>query len=683
MGQLVLFGVMKDMNKELLRLTTGTRYVYFTSLLTEDSSFYRDLGKNTQSALSNVKNSINNELSISDDSKVNTSLDFLKSAAAYERTKEIQFFTNFQSKFPDAMKILNLSINDPSQIDYIQFIANINTALKGTEAFKKQIIAEQKRLKRIKSFDNTGDYNALTHNRQNKKLLNEEVNNALEERLFFLKRGRNFGNSVFRDIFYNEANESDITRIIVEEFGSKLFVIKSGHLQVRRTNALIKVLADQAYKLLVAEYENLSSDQTTRTIQLRKIVLGEHFNQLMQNILDSPYLEEGLDDIADQYHLNWGTGDQKVQPAAIKNIKERLKVYYAKIQKVLPEEIDIDTILKQQGITNKDLAELYKSTLTVSAQAYYTGEDINLVDLLSNGIGSSLGGGANPTDDIEAGKLLCTYKTNINCSALERRLVSIGREAYKEINTLGSLDDFINNTELLRKAREQQEQELEAARPKIENTEEAAQYLLSHVNIHSTIKGYKSAGRNRFIHNQGFEGAAFGPNLIEQLNIINTMTDAGGISLIDVENLQFAMVNAGELMIGHTLKPQLEDYFSIFVGFLMFNDAQLMFEDVAKWIETGVVSSVNDIHLYELNGVTIPTSYLLQNTYEALAKINTDVKSTATRGTKATLNTYDKGPITGNWEETLAIANAKTKVVMHFLAGFLDILDQITSALPQ
>jgi len=80
-------------------------------------------------------------------------------------------------------------------------------------------------------------------------------------------------------------------------------------------------------------------------------------------------------------------------------------------------------------------------------------------------------------------------------------------------------------------------------------------------------------------------------------------------------------------MIGHYLKSSLEDYFSIFVGFLMFNDAELMFEDVTKWIKDNTISTVNDIHLYELNGVTVPSSFLLENTYQALKAISKDIQS--------------------------------------------------------
>ena len=99
-------------------------------------------------------------------------------------------------------------------------------------------------------------------------------------------------------------------------------------------------------------------------------------------------------------------------------------------------------------------------------------------------------------------------------------------------------------------------------------------------------------------------------------------------------------------------------------------------------METNIISDVNDIHLYELNGATVPSSFLLQNTYEALAHISDDIQSTATRGTKAVLNTYNSGPVIGNWEQTLIDANKRTKLDMHFLAGFLDILNQINDAMP-
>jgi hypothetical protein len=53
----------------------------------------------------------------------------------------------------------------------------------------------------------------------------------------------------------------------------------------------------------------------------------------------------------------------------------------------------------------------------------------------------------------------------------------------------------------------------------------------------------------------------------------------GGLEEKDIEFFQFAMINAGSQMIGHNLKRTLEDYFSIFLSFFMFNDAALMIEE--------------------------------------------------------------------------------------------------------
>jgi len=45
------------------------------------------------------------------------------------------------------------------------------------------------------------------------------------------------------------------------------------------------------------------------------------------------------------------------------------------------------------------------------------------------------------------------------------------------------------------------------------------------------------------------------------------------------------MINCGKLMIGHNLKKTIENYFSAFMGMLMFNDAEIFASDVKRWLE--------------------------------------------------------------------------------------------------
>ena len=245
-----------NMKKDLIKLTAGTRYVYFSSLYDEASPIYQKTGQRADAALSNIENQLHTELSVSSESnKVTTALDYLKQAAAFERTKEVQFFKNLKATHPEIEKMFNIKLDAPTNEDYIQFIIDINKALEGGEAFKKQLDTEIKRIKRNREFDKTGNYKALTYNKENNLFSEKEVASSLSEELFFLKRGRDGGKKVFEDIFSNRANESDITRIIIEQFGIKLFRFESNTLKLdtRRTNALIKILTDQAYKLIIAE----------------------------------------------------------------------------------------------------------------------------------------------------------------------------------------------------------------------------------------------------------------------------------------------------------------------------------------------------------------------------------------------------------------------------------------------
>lgn len=675
------------MKQELIRLTTGTRYVYFSSLYNEESPIYQKMGQHADEALSNIASKLHKELTVDpNNNKVTTALEYLKQAAEFERTKEVQFFKNLKATHSDIENMFNIKLDAPSYDDYIKFIIDINRALEGAESFKKQVDTEVKRMQRNKAFDSTKNYQLLTHNLENGRIGEKQVANSLEESLFPMKRGRDNGSKVFEDIFSNRAHESDITRIIIEQFGPNLFRFENNSLKLdaRRTNALIKLLSDQVFKLVIAEYQNLASDTTIRTEQISNIILGPDFQRFYKSLMDTPNLDEILIDVAHQYSINTGDNTKKsVSKTAIDNIKDRLRENYNKIKDTLPkEEQDFDAWLVKQGITKKNLEALYRSTTTVSALSYYTGEDLNLTKLAVNHIIASLGGGKNPTDDIYAGKLITTFEAKVDTNAIEQELASIGRKAYQKIKATGGLNDFMYNTEILRQARNQQEQELANFRSRLDKNTVELKDILSHVNIHTTVKGYKNAGRDSFVAEKGFQGAAFGPNLIQQLNIIDEMSHNGIISLLDVEDLQFALVNAGAQMIGRKYKRTLEDYFSMFVGFLMFNDAQLAYEDVSRWMETNIISDVNDIHLYELNGATVPSSFLLQNTYEALAHISDDIQSTATRGTKAVLNTYNSGPVIGNWEQTLIDANKRTKLDMHFLAGFLDILNQINDAMP-
>lgn len=673
------------MDRRLPQLTAGTRYVFFSSLDHEPSSLYTSLASHARDMLYDLQDDIKYDSNNTSSNKINIALSFLQKAAQFERAKESHFFSNFQSKYPNAESIFNINITNPSPQDYINFIANINNTLKGITTFKNRLNTERQRLRRIQAFKGK-NYESLYYNKNN---LQKRVAQANDDALTFFKRGGKShakkgsgegGESTFRDIFQRRSNMSELTSIIVQNYGVDIFNFSKDKLTLspRKTAALIKALSDEAYAMFISENEILTENST---IQLRNIILGPEFESFVKDLLNAPDLSNALEDIADQYNLSKDTNISGINNQ-INNLKSDLLQSRGKIMTSIPETMTTDEWLKLNGISDNFLKQMYKSTLTVSAQAYYVGEDLALIEQIRNRLGAVLGGGANPTDDIYAGQLIVTIDGQQNYDPLEQELKKIGREAYKNIKGLDSLETFFDNAEKLRIARQQQQNKLDEISQNLDSSESAGQYLLSHINIHTTIKGYTSAESSKFKQEGGFGGASFGSTLPMQLNVLQQMSDSGGISIGDLQFLQFACVNAGQQMIGHFLKPSLENYFSIFVGFLMFNDAELMFEDVTKWTTDMTISGVNDIHLYELNGITLPSSYILENTYQALVSISSDLAQSNQRGVKAKLTTYNGGPINHDWEETSKVATAKTKMEIRFLAGFLDILDQISQAMP-
>lgn len=674
------------MNRKLPQLTAGTRYVFFSSLEHEPSSLYQSLASYAEDLLYDLEGDIRyNANDTQSSNKINTALSFLQKAAQFERAKENQFFANFKNKYPDYEQIFNINLTNPSSMDYMNFIANINIALKGITTFKERLNTERQRLRRVQSF-NGKNYNVLSFNRDN---LQKRVAQANEDALTFFKRGGKSrakagsgegGESTFRDLFSRRSNMSNLTAIILQNYGADIFDFSKNKLALspRKTAALIKALTDEAYAMFISENEILTENST---IEIRNTILGPEFESFVSDLLRAPDLSEALGDIADQYNLDTNTNISGIKNQ-IDNLKSDLIKSKGRVYADIPETMTTEEWLKINGISDNFLKQIYKSTLTVQAQAYYVGEDLTLIEQVRNRLGAALGGGANPTDDVYAGKLIVTIDGQYDFDTVEQELKKIGRDAYKNIKGLNNLDTFFENAEQLRNARQKQQEELEKISKNTDTLTEAGQYLLSHINIHTTIKGYTAAEGSRFKYEGGFGGASFGSTLPMQLNVLQQMTDSGGISLGDLEFLQFACVNAGNQMIGHFLKSPLENYFSTFVGFLMFNDAELMFEDVAKWTTENAISGVNDIHLYEINGVTFPSSYLLENTYQALTHISTDLARSNQQGVKAKLTTYNGGPIDHDWEKTSATATAKTKLEIRFLAGFLDILDQISQAMP-
>lgn len=667
---------------------TNHRYVFYTSLLSRHrNDAYRELGEYAQGQVAQFKNLFQMGKNTDDMGQgLKEALNFLKQSAEFERAKELQFFQNFTTAHPEVKSNFNIKIEDILN-NYPLFITNINRALKGTDTLKQELSSEINRIKENRAaadtyFKKKKDAKGMENRDQYIKDLQRDRNKiqGINNGRFFMKAN---GESAFQAIFNDRGKMTILSNLIIKEYGNSLFD-RNLKLNAAQSNALLAALTMKANELLSAKLKFPTSKQTIEK-DSTDIIKGTEFKTFMTTLINSPVLSNTLNSMLAQYSPSKNT------KAEIKNINEKIARYQKALEEAynnLTEEQkkgqSFESWIKNLGMTEDKIRNMIISASAISAQMYYVGEDLNMLDLISNHIFAVLGGGKNPTDDIEAGALIVNFDFDANSlDALEQQLWQAQEKHFSNVGATSTYESYLRNTAELLAAREEQQKILNKFLEENNQNSEGLKELLSHINIHSTVKGYESAGSYDFEKYGGFGGAAFGASLDSELSIINDMITAGGLNPLDIDNLFVAMINCGKLMIGNQLKTTIENYFSAFMGMLMFNDASIFAQDVHNWIE-GQISlnaSVQDLHLYYLNGVYVPSSYILQETYNRMAKISV-VEDSKYKGVKAVFSTYDKEPIRGNWEATSQAAISATKLErMHFLAGFLDLLEQIAESL--
>ena len=661
------------------------RYVFYQSLTSDPSPKYRELA---QYAATNIE-TFKTNFSMTQEGHVGNgiaeALAFLERSAAFERQKELQFFQNIQTAYPELKETFNIKVEDVLK-DYPSFIANINRALKGTRVFQQELQSEIDRIKSnreaVAEFEQK---NLAAKGMRNKKAYVEDLKRDMRRKQgmnngrFFLKAN---GESAFRALFQDKGRMTILSNLIVEEYGASLFD-KNLKLDSRSQSTLIAALTMKANEMLVSAIRFPTSKENIMENSM-SVIESLEFKNFANTLLKSPTLSNTLESMASQYNIS------TKQKKKINKINEKIERYkqvlrstYDKLSKEEKKDMSFDKWMQEMGLSYTKIKEMIIAAESAKAQCYYVGEDLSMLEFVANHIAAVLGGGRNPTDDIQAGKLIVDIEVDESkLDDLEAQLWAIQEEHFDKVGATSTYQSYIDNINQLIDARKEQEQVLKEFMDANASGEKALNHLLSHVTIHSTVKGYESAGSTSFEEHGGFGGAAFGSTLDSELSIINDMVTKGGLTPLDVNTLQQAMVNCGRLMIGASLKPVLENYFSAFMGMFMFNDASIFAQDVKNWIDgTIITSGVQDLHLYQLNGVVVPSSYILQETYNAMSKLQ--AMDSTYKGVKAVFSTYDKKQIPGDWAGTYAEAEKATKLErMHFLAGFLDLLESIQNALP-
>lgn len=222
--------------------------------------------------------------------------------------------------------------------------------------------------------------------------------------------------------------------------------------------------------------------------------------------------------------------------------------------------------------------------------------------------------------------------------------------------------------------------------------------------LQETFFGGVSVKEYRYISNNlGFHGGSLGGGgkVINAIPNILQMYEAGGITPIDAEIIIDALLNCSNDMIGGAFSPveKIKEYLIGGAAMLMFDEGFANTVPFLKMMQNSFGEAAPSVvHLYQLNGSYIPASYILQNIYENLAEIIGDINSLSENSrmtsekVKSTLHVinnvaeeslpekYHNAENTSNWQKYSQYAQDTVTIHFLFMAGILDIFEQLPNA---
>lgn len=183
----------------------------------------------------------------------------------------------------------------------------------------------------------------------------------------------------------------------------------------------------------------------------------------------------------------------------------------------------------------------------------------------------------------------------------------------------------------------------------------------------------------------GPHGGSLGANLKDQIDKIEALTNAGGITMADKDWLIAAIINSGDNMVAGKLRNTLEDYLAMFAAILLFDGQINIAAEAFKRATDSIQTSVYQLHLFSVNNGYYPLSYVLKLTYDSLAQGLGKIEAETRQGVQTNIYGHISEPIFGDtpqdsWNLTAEAALKSTKIKMRFL---VNLAQTITNLLPE
>ena len=289
--------------------------------------------------------------------------------------------------------------------------------------------------------------------------------------------------------------------------------------------------------------------------------------------------------------------------------------------------------------------------------------------------------------DALLGHLYCNYDLNEEDYIKQEELLDT------------TINDIQNSLEDFSKQRTDRKNYLENNRKMNERIEETLkkldesgkQYNTNFFIIHESTKYYETieqgaSGRR----SNGEILSGFSGRTMVILNYIDTMRNIGLDFGIDPDSWYFAALNLNEHSPAKDMKLQLEYIFCIAASLIMFDDTVVIAKEAIKELE---FSNVTNLHLYNLQGLYFPASYIIQETADYLKKLSIEKNNMAdvsiiVPSIEDYTKLYEKGEKKKalsemepeeRWEKVKSFTSSETKVSIHFFLNFQNFISNMNS----
>ena len=298
-------------------------------------------------------------------------------------------------------------------------------------------------------------------------------------------------------------------------------------------------------------------------------------------------------------------------------------------------------------------------------------------------------GAANMADDALIGKLVAEFPQTLDKNNTKEKIDITLKELANAADVFAKArtdrEQYFNNLQIMNK-------KIEAVLDKLnkELKEDGTKGFI----IHESDKYYKTIEHGK----KGFRGEGFHGRTLPILNYIDTMRSIQYDFGIGDPNLwYFIGINLANHSVAHSQISALEKVFTMAAGLIMFDDFATIAKEGMGQLQ---FSNIYNIHLYKLQSLYFPASYIIQETANYLAGISAENPAVAkisvpnnifainrysdlnklykeTEATKKQREQYSNATEEKQWEIVKDYMATETKVSINFFLNFQNFISQI------